>query len=132
MEFFDAICEWLLFRGRICRIVSSIRGEVGSLGLELMFHGLTERSEVASFFEGFNRCLTGEDEVDVPACEAGEDEADDAREDGEEDGVDDEDGLLHLFIIGDGRPDPPGGDGEGDPAEEGGVDQKEEEGLVVV
>ena len=67
----------------------------------------------------------------MPAGEAGEDKADDARDYGQHDVIHWHDALAVLAGGADLVVDPGGAEGEAEEAVDGGVEEEEEEGLVV-
>ena len=104
----------------------------GVLGRAVAVQRLPQRRYVPRLLETFNRGQAADREANMPGGEAAEDQPDDAAEDGEEDDVHREQGVHVVCVIEDLAPDPERGDGKVHPAEDGGVDEEEEEGFVVV
>ena len=81
-------------------------------------------TEVACLLEAFDCSLAAEDEIDVPACETGQNDADDAGDDSEHDYIDW--GVrLQVLIVGEHLcVEPVAGRGKANVAEEAGVNQE--------
>lgn len=99
--------------------------------VEVVLHCLSKRRQVAGLLQAFDGGLALEREPQMPCSEAGNDYANDARKHGEQNVVDGHEGLGVLVVAQDLSPDPCRRGGKAHPAEEGEVDQEQQEGLVV-
>lgn len=96
-----------------------------------LVHAAAEWGEVAGFFEGFDGGLALGGQVDVPPRKSADNDADDAGDDAQHDVVDGHEALDVGRVGEDLGPDPGARSEEAEEAEEGRVDEEEEEGLVV-
>jgi hypothetical protein len=119
--------ELLAVRGQGDALAGGVLVDVG------LVHAAAQRGEVAGLLEAFYGRLPARGQVDVPTAEGANDEPDDAGDDAQHDVVD---GHQALDVGGVGGkdllPHPGARGGEAEEAEEGGVDEEEQEGLVVV
>ena len=107
-------------------------GTAGGAAVDVgLAHGVAQGREVARLLEALDGRLAADGQEDVVAGEGADDQADDAGDDAQHDEVDGHEGVDVGGLAEHLDPDPGARGGEAEPAEEGGVDEEEQEGLVV-
>lgn len=95
-------------------------------------HRPPQGTQISSLLQAFDRGLISPCQAKMPSGKPSQDQPDDSGYRTQQDNVDRHQRFGELPIIHDLLPQPSSGDPKAQPAEYGSVDQKEQEGLVVL